>query len=374
MCGLLYLIMQVELSGPIDSLRFLNSIHTTARQLKICTQIIKTFGLSNLPISLVESRMVDWSIEKEKVDSNYTNSPGKITERGKKTTALHHYIALCKELGLIKSLGNLFSNSRAGLLLLSLLPQNKYCINLSNEEIAIYKYYLLEKDADGILLALSIAYDHPEIRQKDVREIFLRSLSERLLHKQANALPIVRQLINEKYRTINFLWKNAKSYAEHIIVPRYEWLSHLGLINIEKGKNTNYSLTDSGVNFFESLPTFGNIKDINEEWINSNLFTTLNSVESGSRTFFSTMADAQKSDLLGESISNAIDKIKSSSSFKSPLFETVLYSCFHLYFDKNIIAEIKEAISILRKGLTHSNRNFSIKENARINESYILYR
>lgn len=356
-----------------DSLRFIDNIHTTSRQLGICTQIIKAIGKSNIPKSLLETILINQSAKLEDSNPEYNASSGKLTESGKQTTAIKHYLVLCEELGLVRSLNHFYSNTRLAFILLSLLPKDSNGFRISSLECIFYLYLLLSKDADAILLSCSIVESAEEINQRSAQEDFLKFLNERLAIKQNNALPIIRQAINEKYRTVNFIWKNATSYAEHILVPRYSWLSQLGLMNISRSHgNTNYSLTLKGRRLQNALPGIETIKDINDNWLKNKFFSTFETIYSDEKVHLTNIGFDKKQSLLAEAVSTAVDNIQSSAAFKAPLFDTVLYACLYMYNIMNICVEINETLQALRDGLFFKNRSFSLKEGGRINESYLL--
>src|SRR6185312_6849824 len=101
-----------------DGFRFINHLHTTARQLEICSQIIiELNGGQKLHQSLFNT-LTRWSLELEHSDLRYAESKGKLTTKGKPTTAFNHYLELCKSLNLITEFNKIYANSRLAYILL----------------------------------------------------------------------------------------------------------------------------------------------------------------------------------------------------------------------------------------------------------------
>lgn len=362
--------------SKVDGFRFLNHLHTTARQLRICSQI--TLELNNSPklkTSLRDS-LIKWSLKKEENDVQYLNSKGKLTDKKKTTTAFEHYLDLCKSLGLINDFNGIFSNSRLSYILTHFLSKRGFDFGLSQAEKYFYIYLLLMNDADGLFLVLTILAKE-ENNQQSLQNIFRKSLNDRLLVKSDLSSNYVKAIINEKYRSINYIWKKPETYAEHLLIPRCEWLNQLGLVSIEKLKSsTFYSISEKGKRMLELIPCLLNtdLTDIDENWMSDNVFTIfpeiysedfLSKVEQYSETFIA---------YLSRSIEKAVGVIKSSNLFRIPSFDSLLFVCLDMLIVNNVVVNFSDIIKILDNGLNYNGRLYVIKNVGRINESYITTR
>lgn len=367
-----------EHTSKVDGFRFINHLHTTARQLKICSQILLELnGTSKLHESLFES-LTQWSIRLENLNARYGESKGRLTNNGKPTTAFSHYLDLCKSLTLVTEFNKIYANSRLSFVLAYFLNYQEQGndISLNQYEKLFYLHLLLKKDADGIFLVLSILSKQAHTQQ-ELQRGFLVNLNDRLLHKQNFSFGIVKQQIGEKFRSINFLWQNPEKYAEHLLIPRCEWLSQLELIAIIKFKNsTSYHLTDKGNLFLKVLPTLPGslLPDIDDSWMANRVFTVLagiyacesnDSYKKFSETYFNE---------LGYSLETAVKVVKSSNLFRIPAFDSMLFVCLNMLTKYQIIINFSDIISILNPGFSFNNRQYLIKNAGRINESYISTR
>ncbi len=374
MCSLFYIMDILKENIVVDGFRFIGTLHTVARQLFICSKVLQTIGNRQLPKELLTELMIKWSKEEEFKNEVYKFSKGKLTENGEKTTALKYYIDLCTSLKLVFNINNFYSCSRLSHILIHFLKKRNNENNQLAEKLFFF-FQIMIVDADGILYVTQQLSHQPKT-QIDLQRNFKDNFNERLIAKQAIANPIVRKEISEKYRVINFIWKKPEKYAEHLLIPRCEWLSSLGIMKIEKqGNFTQYSITEKGRLFLNQIPVISNsgIIDINEIWINRRLFFALGIIfENPDNKLFKDLNINEKEVLMGSSLENAINVIKTSNSFKFPLFDTALFVCIELFCHKNIVINISEVYELLEKGLTYQSRIYSLKLGGRINESYVL--
>ena len=362
----------------VDGFRFINHLHTTARQLKICSQILLELnGTSKLQISLIEA-LIQWSIRLENSNSRYGESKGRLTNNGKPTTAFSHYLDLCKSLTLVTEFNKVYANSRLSFVLTYFLcyQEQRNDINLNQYEKLFYLHLLLKKDADGIFLVLSILSKQAQTQQ-ELQRGFLVNLNERLLFKQNFSFGIVKQQIGEKFRAINFLWQNPEKYAEHLLIPRCEWLSQLDLIAISKSKNsTSYYLTDKGKLFLKLLPTLpgSSLPDIDDSWMTKRVFTVLASIYAReSNDSFQNFNPTYFTEL-GYSLEIAVKVVISSNLFRIPAFDSMLFVCLNMLTKYQIIINFSDIISLLNPGFSFNDKQYIIKNAGRINESYISTR
>lgn len=361
----------------VDGFRFIDHLHTTTRQLIICTRLIETLGSKQLPSQLLGDLLVAWSITEEKENQNYRMSRGKLSENGKKTTAFKHYLSLCTSLKLVVELNNFCSNARISHLLIYFLRNNGgQNFGISDAETLFYFVQLFRIDADGLLLVLNLLSAHKSINQKELQYNFKGYYNNRLAAKLEKAPPLAKSKINEKYRNLNYVWQNPEKYSEHILIPRCEWLATLGLVKIEKiGSFTTYHLSSTGEAFKDNLPVIGgSVLDISEEWIRNFIFTSANRIIPGKRIFYRDLNIAKQEELLGETIDKATEVVKSSGGMRIPLFDALLFISMELFLHNHIVIEFNEITIALKKGVIFDKKVFYLKGEARINEGYIFYR
>jgi predicted house-cleaning noncanonical NTP pyrophosphatase (MazG superfamily) len=359
-----------------DDFRFILHLHTTSRQLYVCSELIKILGVAQLPKSVVDNKIINWSITEEQINQTYNKSRGKLTENGKKTTALSHYFQLCESFGLIISFNQIYSNSRIGNVLFNLSSINSKVGKLHQIELNFYLFQLLKIDADGLFLILDFLAEFEEINQKKLQQNFKRLLNSRLLAKQPHASATVKIIINERFRAINYIWKSAEKYAEHLLIPRCEWLITIGILEQRREKSsTLYKFTEIGKEFYDKIPMItDSLKDINEDWLYSNYFSLLNNLDKKkTREDFSNFSTEKQIEELGKYLEITFSDIKSSSSFRLPIYESLLYTCLKM-FDVDIVINFKDIIATLELGITYKNKNYRLKNNGRLNESYIITR
>ncbi len=361
----------------IDGFRFIDHLQTTARQLRVFSAIVLQLNKRQLPRNLLEQLLINWSIIEEKRNEEYNISKGKITNNGIKTTSITYYLSISSSLGLIYRLNNMYVNSKVSKILYFFLKKqvDKKRIGLSLSEKIFYLYQLLMVDADGIILALEQLKEGKK-NQKFLQKNFKDSLSQRLLLKQKSAPLGIEAQISNKYKTINFIWRNSEKYAEHIIAPRYEWLSDLELVKIERdAKSTFYNLSEKGNIFFESIPKLGteeNVRDINIDWINRSFFSTADNIFGDHpNTYFSKLDDKVKKIELGNSLELASMEIDSSASFKLPLYETYLFVCIEMLVKSKIVINFSEITDELESSFLYKAKHYKSNIASRTNESYI---
>jgi len=357
-----------------DGFRFIDNLHTTARQLPVFTAIVRTLGNKQLTKNVLERLLIDWSISEENNNSTYKQSKGKITNNGEKTGALRYHIELSPSLGLTHRFNVTYQNTKISKIFLQFI--NGELIERILAEKIFYLYQLLILDADGIILLISELIGKREKSQKKLQDNFKQALNDRLLLKKELSSQNVSSVIAEKYRIINFIWKNAGKYAEHIIAPRYEWLSYLHLVDINRNKNTTlYSLTEEGEIFYNCLPNLtkhNNLRDINYDWLNGNFFTLLNiTYPNNERITFESMPQDKQDKELSESLQKARKAVQSSIAFKLPLREALLFISMNLFIEKNIVINFSSILNKLKSGFIFNNRKYLLRVIGNENQGYI---
>lgn len=362
----------------VDGFRFIENLQTTARQLIVCTEIAKQLNNKQFPKRILEEILIKWSLKEEESNSFYNDSKGKITNDGKKTAALRYYFSLSESLGLTKGFNNVFINTNTSYILLHFLSNQKkdYSTPISFIEKIFYLFQLLTIDADGILLCIDELKDSQYKNQSQLQKDFKNALNERLLIKSDLASLHHKSTILNKFRAVNYVWKKPEVYAEHIIAPRYEWLYTLGLVNISRESNyTLYSISEKGVDFYNYLPKVGlehSLIDISDKWIFENVFSLFDLLylnQNGKK--FSLLIRTEQINCLGESMEKAIKYVKSSLSYRLPLYNTYLFVSMDLLINQQVVINFKDIYDSLQRTFIFNDKTYIPKMSGRANESYI---
>lgn len=364
----------------VDGFRFINNLNTTSRQLAVCSEIVKQLGVKQLPKELLSKLLCDWSTKLE-TDEDYKNSKGKVTQDGKETSALKYYIDLADFLGLITHINNFYTNTRLAYILLYLINTDKEPIKfgkLTDTQKIFYLFQLFRIDGDGIIFLLNTFKKDP-IGQLKLQQIFKEEFNDRLLLKKDLATDIVKRQISEKYRAINFIWKKPEKYSEHLLIPRCEWLKSLGLVEISKrGNNTIYSLSPEGSLLFDKLPVCneaGSLRDIDESWIHNDFFEVVNEIYFDSKKIRIDKLDKSNvENTIGTAIEKAVTVVKTSSSFRIPIFDTIFFICIELMINNNIVVCFSDIFELFKNGFSYNGKEYFLRDTGRINEGYITTR
>jgi hypothetical protein len=363
----------------VDNFRFIVNLQTTARQLSVVTEIVKQLNNKQLPKRFLEEMLIKWSQNEELTNAQYARSKGKITNNGKKTAALRYYYGLAYSLGLTQGFNNVYIDTNISYILLYFLNcQDDNAPNqpISFQEKIFYFFQLLQVDADGIMLCLDQLRNEAVKTQSDLQKSFKSALNIRLEVKSELIASTYRHLITNKLRAVNYVWRSPEVYAEHIIAPRYEWLSTLGFVDILRTKGaTKYCLSPIGsilMNLLPKIEDTNSVTDISEEWMETWFFSVIGKVfpVKGIKYFVELQNEFQR-ELVAESFEKAIKNVKSSVKFRLPLKSTYLFVCMDLLFNKNIIINFSEIKNLLSTSLIFNNKTYNQKISGRASESYI---
>jgi hypothetical protein len=369
-----------------DDLRFIGRMHTTTRLLYVCTEIVKIIGTKELPVEIVKKLAIDWSIQMNSNNLEYSKRKGKLTSTIKIsnkviiTSAFEHYIQLLQSFGLITKTGNLLSITKIGsiLNLYAKEPQSEYKLN--QKQKAFYIIRLFTIDSDALILILNILNQKEEgLSQKYLLLNFKDSLLERLNFKIDSSNSQSNEgKFRDLYLKITGGWEKPEIYGEHLLVPRIEWMADLGLIEISKaGSRTVYKLTKIGSIFYNNLPKVGSsvIRDINENWLKSELIYASSLIvldeTKDNLIKYRDMDLSYIKVIIGEQISNAFNFMDKGNVFRISLYPTFLFTVINIMVEKKIIVEYNDILAFLKATYTYNFRKFGVKESGRITESYI---
>ena len=350
----------------IDDLRIIEHTNTQVRCLPIITQILSVINNRSMPLSILKTLMYKWSEEQMHKSDFYKNHNGILSKNEnnkiKNTTALSYYLELCENIGLITRINEVVKCSKFGLLFLMLDKDFKDQSDFSTFEKVFFLYFLLFKDADNIILIMNRIKDSP-MNQVQIRNIYEVDLKKRLLSKLKISDFHTQNRIQDKYRKVEFEWKNAKEYAKHIIPPRLEWLVDIGLCRINDSRK--YVLSENGKklqDFFYTIPET-DFNDINEEWLNNRFILIIYEIFLPLKK-----ASLEKELFPHELIADAFKVLDSDGIRRVSAHPFFIYIMIQGFFKfkmpitwNNIIESIKEP---------YEQYKFDIREAGRINESY----
>lgn len=369
----------------VDDFRFIGGLHTTTRILPICSAILKIIGPKQLPLELLKKMAIEWSMQIEESDLSYSLRKGKLTDRNKKTketkstTSFEHYIHLLQSFGLLHRTGNIITTTRLGSILNLFSKETTSILALNDNERIFYILHIFNLDADALLLLLSILFKMEEgISQKNILVLFKEYMTERINVKRDYANTTATEKIRDWYLKITTGWEKPEIYAEHLLVPRLEWIAELGFVKITKsGSQTNYKLSQNGAKFYESIPILenSNVRDVNESWLRNNIVSTsvrvLPNKNQAEISSFPMLSEIGKAQVLGKQIEAAFKIIDTSGALRISLYPTFLYISTNLFVENKLILEFSVLADFLKNPISFNSKKYFIKESARITESYI---
>jgi len=361
-----------------DQLRFIENLNTQVRSLPTLSQLVTEIGLGKTTKSIIEERLIQWDKALVKDSKFYRTQKGILSNSKNKGLTVKRYLDLALSFGLCNNINELVFNTDLGKVLVYLNKEkslkNYY---LQDSEVIFLTNLLINSDFDVIILALTILNKSHEISQKKILNIFSTELLNRLKNKQKHSSQSAKNNINEKFRKVKFEWEKPEIYAEHIVVPRLEWLSQINLIEKNsRSTRTTYQLTKNGINFLQKINYSPNedFYEIDSVWINKNSQKAIveNCVQENTFTLWNELEKGEKTELFGYYIIEAYNLFSKGSALRVPIFPTLLLAVSNLFRKMNIVAEFEELKLLLKDSFSFDKRIFSIREAARTNEGYIL--
>lgn len=378
----------------LDKVRLINT-NTQTRYIPLLGKILKEISIELRPLSIIKLRVHNWSKIQFEKDVKYRNSTGILHRYDSKkniveTTAFEHYITLLDSLGLITKVNDFVRCTKFGTLYLKLLETQDKKENYDCEVTKIFfQYWFLNYDADGLLAVIQtirgdfdwfISASNIFQVDKTGTDSYLRSnidsiLEYRFIEKSrysnsTTKLSIEKKLSEIKKETIINKRKNIKfsAPAKHFIPPRLAWLVYWNLIVLDKKK---YTLTKSGLFFYESLPKLpiSTTKDISDRWLQNRLFRLLPKINNIETIDFDKLKVEEQDKKLYVLLSELYEW-QNDGALRLSYYTTYLYICFRCLFD-NITVTFLMLNEKFKDGFTFNNKSFYLKLSPRLNESYI---
>lgn len=368
----------------IDDFRFITGLHTTARMLSVCSAIVKTVGQKQLPLNIIKDLSLEWSRKLESSDESYRIRKGKLTELkltslNKATTAFEHYVQLLISLGLLHKTGNIVTTTRLAYVLNKITDDSQSLSTLTSAQKIFYFIHLFNKDADALILTMSLLYQQEPLSQKNVLSSFKDAMLNRVSIKGQFSNSYTAQIsIRDWYLRITTQWENAEKYAEHLLVPRLEWLRELGIVDARKnGSNSTYALTPGGTNFYEAIPIISDttVRDIDELWLKKSLlqqFIYIDRNHAGSiNKRLIDIDEKQKKEIIQATLLEAFMAIDTSGAMRISLYSSYIYMNIKAIQEYGVYFEFSDLTEYLKEPIVIDNKRYFAKEASRTTESYI---
>jgi len=341
-----------------------------AKYLPILSQILLNIDKNTVSLQLLQKKLELWSLEKYKSSEIYKKHNGLITNNlNKPTTAFKYYINLLIELKLIVKQNDFVHCSKYGLVFVELYNELNNETN-NNQEFNEYEklFYLLiifSYDSDLLLLIIDfLAKQTNDIAIAELSKQYNNLLKTRLEYKlKHNENPQTR----DKYLS---LLRKDKINTKNIFAVRLEWLLDFKII--EKVKNNTFKISEKGIKFYNFLEKTEN----GLSYIENQIFNT-NMTEGFANLFdkkikFKDINLNEQLIYLNKYLLKSYEKLNADSILRLSTLPTFIFVSITMFAKENIIINFTEIKNILVKGFEIENKNYSMHDASRINESYIL--
>lgn len=347
----------------------IDNFDTQVRYLPLLGQIMREIGDKTVAFKLLEQKMQHWSIEKTKSSHFYKTHNGILTHKtsNKPTTAFKFYIDFLLELKLIIKTGELIRCSKYGIVFNALDSRIDRNGDFSNFEKVFYLFYLLKNDADALLVILDFINEtNTPVHKNIIAKKYNSLMKIRLEHKLVNSeSPEIRN----KYLSLVRTKKETKTVSKRIIPPRVEWLTDFGILN-EVSEDT-YSFSSNGKIFYDLLPKndlkrLNVISEVNNKWFNSDFF-------SAAAQLFGIQTKKVKIDyLLSKYLPLSYECLNTDSVARISALPAFIFISVLILINENTVLNFVQLKEKLLPGFIVGDKKYSLREAARINESYIL--
>jgi hypothetical protein len=364
----------------VDSIKYLQGVNTQIRCLSILTAIIQRVGMVNLRVEQLHIYLLDWHKEQLLSSEFYKNHNGQIGEKTSK--AYEYYIKFLEQIGLLVRENDMIRGTKHGHTLNHILSLTTITAEISIVEKMFWLYWLLKNDADIMLLILDNIVEKGSAppSQADLRQNFDALFTKRLYAKRAlvqnGSLFGMTDIINEYIRNMHTKQvgnedKQTNFANKHLIPPRIEWLSDLGILYLK----TNY-LTENGKAFYAQLPMFkdSNYTDITINFLHTHFFEAVKELTSiRSYKQWHSISDEEQSLFLNDALTQCFNLFHNDGAMRISVYSTCLYICFGLALRQStpIIIEINDVINYLKTPIIAGKFRFTMRETSLIYNDYI---
>jgi len=358
--------------------RALEGTNTKMRRLAYLTAILAILNDNSLSERLLLTKLFQWSQTHQKDLQHYWVQTGEVSST-RRNSAGARYLTWAVKGGLIVSVSGAYRATRMGLTLSALLKQYKTKGNpffLNQIETLFYLYWILNNDADIILVILEGIKKQRGISlaelQRDFQDNFLRRLEQK---QSACSDSILQQHLRERRLTIAREWKKPARYAEHLVPPRLNWLLDLEFLEPGAFRKHRYTFTENGHKFVSQLPLINdNFQDITDEWLMSayweNAATTLTNIKSPRP--WEQINNEKQYELIKTLLPQTFKAFRYTFVPKIPLTQALLYFTFRALLDFQIILTPAQLKAHLTSPQVVDEKRYEVRLSPRENESYLL--
>lgn len=336
-------------SNPIKTL----TAQTKARRIGYLSMILKMFQTTSYFPQNIYNKKVEQYAEKINNDLlTYTCNKG-IIEITKTGNSAKPYVDLTTSLGLVFQENHAVRLAKQGKVYLVL--QNQYSFSKENNfklcefEKIFFLSTFLKEDALYLWSLLEIIYIHKQTTIAQIKNHFQKYVLDQINiilqspwinHKDKN------HLFNRKKRIQE--WKKPKTYLEHIIEPRVNWLLDLDLLDTELFKKNQISLSKAGSYLFYALALYEDLffekSAISDTIIDKDYFKLVNFVYSKEYSNFTSL-DYEQIDYF---INQSFILFKTMSPNRVTASQAILYCCYSMYFKEQKIIDYIDIINYLK--------------------------
>jgi hypothetical protein len=338
---------------------------------------LRTIGNRSSSITILRDVLNKWSIEQEKKSPFYRDHNGILTNDGKSTTAFPYYIELMINLGFLSKINEVVRASKYGTLFLTLDKFSNSTSFFSDTEKLFYLFFLLQKDADNIILILTMIDEN----NGSADNTFLRSqyedyLKQRLKIKANHSKSFSQIAITDKLRQVEHVWQNAKEYSKHIIPPRIEWMVDIGLLKEDNSKRLkSFEFSGIGRAFFNSLEFIDdtNLKDINDIWLMDKFIHQFHDLigEENEINNFDLLDFNSVNNFLGEILPLAYKELDTDGVRRLSAYPFYVYIMIFGLLKYNLAISFSSLKAKLSQSFSTEEYTFAFREASRVNESYL---
>jgi len=358
------------------SYRTILATNTKSRRLAYLQALVIILKSGKFTKSQLLEKMAKWSEENTQNLRDYWVETGQITSTHQKSAG-SRYIELATSLGLIASISGVYRYTRIGLVLLTLIDTTDSANNnpffLSPESKLFFAYVLLDKDADFILLIADylLSSSNPSLTQmqREFKQLFTERLNAKISVVQDERL---RRILLDRRLEVE-AWKKPERYSEHLLPPRLNWLLDLGLLEPGEFAKHRYVFTDSGRQFFNSIPLQGNIHEINEQWLQSSFWASISLLAESPMVVWNKLDEQKRSDLAAHFLKIAFKCFRLTNVPRVSLTQTLLFVCISFTL-RGILVDPLTFANWLSSNQTLNNIRYEIRRSPRENEAYIVAR
>jgi hypothetical protein len=174
---------------------------------------------------------------------------------------------------------------------------------------------------------------------------------------------------------IQFKWRSAEKYAEHILAPRLAWLNSLGFVDIRQSRGTRYTISPTGFGFLKHCITLGQAftHDISSKWLEEQGMKTASMFLASGRKFspWETLPQSERVNYLTPFIERAFQRLDEERMGRVLFFPFATLVLVTMACSAQVIADRADLIESLQFQPRYGDKIYAVRLSARANESYV---